>query len=299
MCKIVRTNNRPRAFTVLELLIVTAVVGMIIAILLPALTVAREAARCVQCKNNMRELSVAIQLYHDGAKQLPTAWSMASDKASGYGWIVPLLPHLEHVNLRQSIDCKLPVAAQENAAARNSDLPLLRCPSDILEPTFLLIAGGHHVVTIPTRAMSKGPLNHAANSLPLRLPTTNYLGVFGTIEADDTFPAPSGDGAIVADRIVRYADLQRGQSHTIIIGERTTAMAPSTWYGVHFKGEDAACRLVGSAITSPNCRSCDECEFSSRHSGGTNFVWADGHVSLVEDHIDPHEYRRLSQRRTN
>jgi prepilin-type processing-associated H-X9-DG protein len=131
----------------------------------------------------------------------------------------------------------------------------------------------------------------------VRLPTANYLGVFGTLEADETFPAPAGDGPIVSHRIVRFVDLQRGTSHTIIVGERPTAMVPSTWYGVNFKGEDAACRLVGSAITSPNCESCDECEFGSRHSGGSNFAWADGHVTLVHDDIDRNEYQLLSKRR--
>jgi prepilin-type processing-associated H-X9-DG protein len=76
-------------------------------------------------------------------------------------------------------------------------------------------------------------------------------------------------------------------------------MAPSTWLGVNFRGEDAACRLVGSAITSPNCMSCDECEFSSRHRGSANFVCADGHVDVVADDISPIEYQRLAKRRAN
>jgi prepilin-type processing-associated H-X9-DG protein len=123
------------------------------------------------------------------------------------------------------------------------------------------------------------------------------LGVFGTVEADDSYPAPFGDGSIISGRRVRFTELERGQCHTLLVGERTAAMAPSTWLGVDFHGEDAACRLVGSAMTSPNCVSCDECEFSSRHWKGTNFVWADGHVDLVVDDISPVEYRRLAKRR--
>ena len=122
------------------------------------------------------------------------------------------------------------------------------------------------------------------------------MGVYGTVEADETFPAPAGDGPIIADRAVRYADLQRGQSHTLLVGERPASMVPSTWFGVNFQGEDAACRLVGSAITSPSCESCDECEFGSRHSGGSNFAWADGHVCLVTSDIEPREYQLLAKR---
>jgi prepilin-type processing-associated H-X9-DG protein len=140
-------------------------------------------------------------------------------------------------------------------------------------------------------------LSNAPVSL-IRLPAANYLGVFGTVEADESFPAPAGDGTIVASRAVRFADLERGQSHTLIVGERTAAVAPSTWFGVDFRGEDAACRLVGSAITAPNCGSCDECEFGSRHAGGANFAWADGHVALLPDDIDTHEYQLLAKRRT-
>jgi prepilin-type processing-associated H-X9-DG protein len=140
--------------------------------------------------------------------------------------------------------------------------------------------------------------NATSGAPPLAsLPTANYVGVFGTLEADETFPAPRGDGPIVGDRAVRFSDLERGQSKTLLVGERTTAMVPTTWLGVNFHGEDAACRLVGSAMTSPNCDFCDECEFASRHSGGANFVWADGHVSLVPAEIDADEYQALAKRR--
>ncbi len=130
----------------------------------------------------------------------------------------------------------------------------------------------------------------------MRLPSANYVGLFGTIEPDDGYPPPPGDGVIVVGQVVRLANLQRGSSQTLVMGERATATIPSTWLGVDFRGEDAACRLVGSAMTSPNCATCDECEFSSRHVGGAMFLWADGHVDLVPHDIDAAIYRRLAQR---
>jgi prepilin-type processing-associated H-X9-DG protein len=287
------SSERWKAFTVLELLVVVAIVGTLLALLLPALMAARESGRCVQCKSNLREISLAVQHHHDATKKLPSAWTSPSDHTTGYGWAVALLPYLEDAALFQSINLKSPVTAPQNELARNTDLPLLRCPSDITDPNFDLMPeppGVHH----------RGSKSAAVidNSKPLvRLPAANYVGVFGTVEADETFPAPMGDGPIVFGRTVRFADLQRGQSHTIIIGERTTAMVPSTWFGVNFHGEDAACRIVGSAMTTPNCETCDECEFGSRHSGGSNFVWGDGHVSLLMNDIDPHEYQVLAQRR--
>jgi prepilin-type processing-associated H-X9-DG protein len=288
---------RRGALTILEVLIVVAIIGTLVGLLLPAIMAARDSSRCLQCKNNLREIGAAVQHFHDVAKRVPAAWTMAPDKASGYGWAVALLPYLEESNLGKRIDCRMPVAASQNEASRATDLAIMRCPSDISDPMFDLFAEtgtghDHHAIVQLSPNVSPG-------AFLVQLPAGNYLGVFGTLEADETVPAPLGDGAIVANRTVRLSDLERGQSHTILIGERTAAMAPSTWYGVDFHGEDAACRLVGSAISTPNCEPCDECEFGSRHSGGSNFVWADGHVSLVNKEIDPAEYQRFSKRQLN
>lgn len=292
-----RRTRRQRAFTILELLVVIAIVGAIVGMLLPALMAARESARCMQCKNSLREIGVAMQQHHDTAKRFPEAWKVASDKISGFGWAIALLPYLEESTLAKAINLKLPVSASQNDITRNTDLPIMRCPSDISDPSFELLPEP----TVPGALAKDSHASSASNqnvSL-VRLPTANYVGVFGTLEADETFPAPAGDGPIVSNRAVRITDLQRGASHTIIVGERPAAMVPSTWFGVNFKGEDAACRLVGSAITSPNCEPCDECEFGSRHSGGSNFAWADGHVTLVHNDIDRAEYQLLSKRRMN
>lgn len=288
---------RRRAFTILELLVVVAIIGMLVGLLLPAIMWARESSRCIECKNNLRQIGVAVQHYHDVAKKVPSAWTMSPDNVSGYAWAVALLPYLEENNLQKNINCSLSVASSPNEHGRTTDLAIMHCPSDISDPMFDLFAEdgvGHDHHAIPKITPSVAP-----GAFLTHLPAANYVGVYGTLEADETFPAPAGDGAIVANRTIRFSDLERGQSHTIIVGERTTAMVPSTWYGVDFHGEDAACRIVGSAISSPNCHACDECEFGSRHAGGSNFVWADGHVSLVEHDIDAAQYQRLSKRRAD
>ena len=73
---------------------------------------------------------------------------------------------------------------------------------------------------------------------------------------------------------------------------------PSTWLGVELAGEDAAARLVGSALEGINNPLADEGDFSSRHPGGANFLWGDGHVSFVTEDVDLylyHEWSRLRQ----
>ncbi len=291
-------RNAHRAFTVLELIVVTAIIGGLIALLLPALMAAREAARNVQCLSNLRQIGMAMQLHHNATNCLPGAWISERDKSYGYGWAVALMPYLEQAALRKTIRCDLPVSASENDMARSADWQLMRCPSDISERSFELFAeNSRRPELILAMAAGTSPPASSVSELPIRLPTANYLGVYGTAEADDAYPPPPGDGAIVIGRPVRFVDLQRGQSNTLILGERTTARAPSTWLGVDFRGEDAACRLVGSAITAPNCSDCDECEFASRHPDGANFVWADGHAGNLSNDIDTREYQRLAKRR--
>jgi prepilin-type processing-associated H-X9-DG protein/prepilin-type N-terminal cleavage/methylation domain-containing protein len=276
-------------FTVLELLVALAVMAVLMAIVLPALSAAREAARRVQCTNHLKQIGLALHCYEDSFRCFPAGWQWEDSRQSAYGWAVPLLPYVEQRAVYELTDRTRPVTDPVNAEARTTTLDLMLCPSDIAAPRFelyeepspLILAAG----TIPV-----------TNSPLVDLPTANYVGVFGTPEADDSIPAPPGDGAFIESRPVRLAEFRRGLSQTLIVGERTMARVPSTWLGVDFRGADAACRLVGNAATRPNCAECDECEFDSRHAGGVNFLWGDGHVEFVAQGIDTREYRRLSQR---
>jgi prepilin-type processing-associated H-X9-DG protein/prepilin-type N-terminal cleavage/methylation domain-containing protein len=275
-------------FTILELLVALAVIGVLVSVVLPAVGAAREAARRVQCTSHLRQIGLALHCYEDGFRCLPSGWQWEASGNTGFSWAVPLLPLLEQRAAYELIDRNRPVGDPANDRARDVSLALWLCPSDLATPTFELFGEPD----TPWPASDTG-----GHPLPLtRLPTANYMGVFGTPEPDDSIPAPPGDGAFIESRGVRFAELQRGLSRTLLVGERTMARVPSTWLGVDFHGADAACRLVGNAATAPNCATCDECEFDSRHSGGANFLWADGHVSLIADTIDGDEYRRLARR---
>src|SRR5262245_4768957 len=89
-----------RAFTLVELLVIIAIIGILVAMLLPAVQAAREAARASQCKNNMRQLGLALHQYHDVMKQCPAGWiADAPEGEPGWGWNVALFPHMEQSNL--------------------------------------------------------------------------------------------------------------------------------------------------------------------------------------------------------
>lgn len=277
---IARDKHR-KGLTVLELLTSIAVISTLTALVLPAINSARESARRLQCSNNLRQVGLALHTYHDQYGSLTAGWQWGPHRRTAYGWAVPLLPGLEQNALASRIDRSRGVGDCRNAFARNRSLPVFLCPSDLAPPTFALYGGN-------TAAGRDVPL--------LTLPSSNYVGVFGTREPDDGFPPPRGDGAFFSCMPARFADFRRGLSNTIFVGERPAATVPSTWLGVDFRGEDAACRILGQVDTGPNHASGDECEFGSRHPGIANFLWGDGRVTGVSDSVDAEVYRRLARR---
>lgn len=293
---------RRSAFTVLELLVTISIIGILAGLLLPAVGAARESARRVQCTSHLREVGIALHNHHDANRNLPVGWTFDPTVESAYGWAVPLLPYLEQPALSAGIDMRKSVADPAHAIARSTPLEIMLCPSDITVPLFTLYeddevedededdkdGASSEVMPEAFESSVTGPL--------IQLPTANYVGMFGTIEADDSIPAPVGDGAFLENKTVRFRDFSRGLSNTIIVGERTMAQVPSTWLGVDLAGEDAAARLVGSALEGINNPLADEGDYSSRHPGGANFLWGDGHLSFITEDVDLrlyHEWSRL------
>ena len=121
-----------RGFTLIELLVVIAIIAVLIALLLPAVQQAREAARRSQCKNNLKQLGLALQNYHDGAKQFPVgAFSQGAAVGNGYGWHVSILPFIDQPALHKKFDPTgasyvLPITS---LAACLTQVPGFFCPS--------------------------------------------------------------------------------------------------------------------------------------------------------------------------
>ncbi len=292
----------------MELLVSVAIIGLLIALLLPAVMHARESARRLVCTSHLREVGLAIQNHHGSRQRLPQAWRLAEqDPEFGYGWATQILPELEEQDLARGFDFhRRPGSAAPQSVALAS-LPVLLCPSDLNEPTFDLAeeAEEDDAASSPSAAAASDAAARVAPQNLIALPTASYVGVFGTYEADefgeldDDGSQVIADGSVIHDRRVRFRDLRRGLGKTLLVGERMMSTVPSTWLGVDLRGEDAACRLVGSAMTRPNCGECDECEFTSRHAGGANFLWADGHVAMIDDSVDSELYREYARRAAN
>ncbi len=292
-------------FTVLELMVSMSLVALVLGLLLPAVMSLRETSRKMECSNRLRQLGLAVHAYHAQANRLPAAWSPVVDSERFVeAWSAQLLPYIEQQacadRLRSTPAANL---YQDPDKLAELQVPSFLCPSDIAAPCFALTYFDRPVsdTVLSTSAGLRSSSDHGS-AVPTFLPSANYIGVFGTVEADEfefaeTEPIqPYGDGSIVHDVRVRLDDLQHGTAQTIVVGERTMAKIPSTWWGVDLDGDDAGCRVAGSAITHPNCEVCDECEFSSRHVGGSMFLWGDGHVTLLTQSIDTEVYRGVAKR---
>ena len=128
-------------FTLVELLVVIAIIGILVGLLLPAVQAAREAARRMQCGNNIKNLALALHNYEGAHKRIPpagfhniygasTGWGAASDSTSwGPSWCVMVLPFIEQTNLHALIDFKQ-LRIRESDAAVNQSVPTFLCPSD-------------------------------------------------------------------------------------------------------------------------------------------------------------------------
>lgn len=296
------TSKSRRAFTLVELLVVIAIIGILVALLLPAVQAAREAARKTSCYNNMKQVGMALHMYHDTHKQLPAGWiaQLPGTQQSywfgepGWGWCARILPFMEQENLQDNlIDFESPISAPTNAQARLTAVPTFRCPSDIGGPTFVLPAGG------PYHGSGGG-------YQPLKLAKGNYMGVFGTWDfhevcepGEPDYNGCRGDGTFFLDRGVRLADITDGTSNTIVVGERSSKWAPSTWVGMVTGGDHAPARICGIGLFPPNSEEEEEHythNFSSFHPAGTNFLLGDGSVRLIAETIDMQVYVSLCTR---
>jgi prepilin-type N-terminal cleavage/methylation domain-containing protein len=125
-----------RAFTLVELLVVIAIIGILIALLLPAINAAREAARRVQCQNNLKQWALAVLNYESASSIFPPSCSF-KNKDPGVianakdNWVIFVLPFSEHVEIYKEINHDLPLSDAKNAAARSRVIPELLCPSDL------------------------------------------------------------------------------------------------------------------------------------------------------------------------
>lgn len=273
-------------FTLVEVLVVIAIIGVLVALIFPAVQSARESARRTRCRNSLNQIGIALQNYHESHTTFPPGWIGVTsglpdvNGVSGFGWASMILPALEQGSLYDQLLFGKPLTNTTNAAAHESSLSVYRCPSDI----------GSDRWEIRLAAGQSNP------DLPLELPTANYVGSFGSTdvgacESNLSGEACLGDGLFFLNSRVRAEHIFDGTSNTFLVGERKSDAnqidAPfTTWVGVARGGERNISRILGGPFE----------HFSSHHDGGAHMLFADGHVQLISGTIDRQLFANLSTR---
>jgi prepilin-type N-terminal cleavage/methylation domain-containing protein len=276
----------PRGFTLVEILVVIAIIGILIALLLPAVQMAREAARRMRCSNNLKQIGLAVHHYHDSHKTFPPGYICVEPDFEEWGWPVFLFPYLEEDVLYNDLDVnqtrlwqvftkEYPVEYGENYGETLLQAPLatFRCPSDKtanLLPAELRRYDGYHA----------RPGFEPA--------TSNYIGVSGLFDRAGTL---ENNGVLYGNSKVTFRDIPDGNSNTFMIGERDERCAAGAWCGNRdpFERGVLGAYYVQGRVSIPlnerNDTGDDSCRegFSSPHPGGGQFVFCDASVHFIDE----------------
>ena len=328
--------NRNQGFTLVELLVVIAIIGILIALLLPAVQAAREAARRMQCTNNLKQISLAAHQYHDMAGTFPPAflsgWNFTTPtvRKRGFSLYIHLLPFIEMGSLYDQWDFSDPdnafVGDLDSLAAKG---PNLLCPSEP-ESENPLDYGSKHI-----QGVEMPPRHIKVTSYCGNAGTRSYHPDSGFLQADGVFFMTGPNSQPKANQQpVRFADITDGASNTLFFGERSRSdpnydtFAEQGWdWNFRFYGNwCGASRLVVShntlssyspinyrlpfnyetrASANPPANSADDfdyyidmrlCAYGSSHPGGANISLADGSVRFFSETIPMATLRALSTR---
>lgn len=273
-------------FTLVELLVVIAIIGVLIALLLPAVQQAREAARRMQCSNNLKQIGLGLHNYHDTHNTLPplvvnpaadpddgdTSNPSGTDEVESWGWSAFLLPFIEQGALYDSAgigEGRLLEAELDDAI--NTVLPAFRCPSD-----------------------TGAAVGDAAQRL-LKGAGSNY-GVYNHSRSGRFRQADGGaDGAFYQNHGKKFRDITDGLSNTLAVGESASklngqTMCLKSWAGCQL-GQDGNCLdevgLSGRWPINDSSGTIDQkCEaMSSLHPGGGQVLLFDGSCRFLSENI--------------
>lgn len=319
-------TGKTKGFTLIELLVVIAIIAILIALLLPAVQQAREAARRTQCKNNLKQLGLALHNYHDTFSTFPPAHTrtQSASPATGAltGWRgfsahAMMLPYIEQANLYSQLNFNTYFDEASNTTARRTQLPAFLCPSDTPYP---------------------GSVDRGNNSYP---------GCMGPSLGQYVNPIGVRDGLFSFDVNVKMRDIHDGTANTIAFGEHLMGDNNNTSYrpgdvvrGIAYTGPvtkptQADLETYGMACVAgtgnhhshggrewaigmpaqtlfntaappnwkhPTCQPCTGCGWMdsqgmfparSRHVGGVQVTLADGSSRFVSENVDLATWQNL------
>jgi prepilin-type N-terminal cleavage/methylation domain-containing protein/prepilin-type processing-associated H-X9-DG protein len=269
------TSRARPGFTLIELLVVIAIIAVLIGMLLPAVQKTRESASRTTCKNQLKQIGLAMHNYLERHGAFPPGYSTGLDATGqetgpGWGWATYLLNDVEQDNVARQIRFDLEIGHSANATSRLSRIPLFRCPSDFAPVTFFT----------ETRS--------------IEVAHSNYVGVFGDNEID-TNPG-AGNGILFRNSRIRNTDVTDGLSNTLLVGERSSNLSLATWTGAVLGADESAALVLGTVDHQPNDPHAHAEDFWSRHTAGVNMLFADGSVQTIRNGISPSTWHGLATR---
>jgi prepilin-type N-terminal cleavage/methylation domain-containing protein len=301
--------SRPtaRAFTLVEVLVVVSIIGMLVALLLPAIQMARESARKTACANNLKQLGLAMHNFLDTEKAFPPGYVSLvledhDDGGPGWAWGSFLLPHFEeqiiyrHVNLTKTVD------DPDMEIVRMTSVPTFICPSDKNFQQIIDISGTHD------------------NHVICKMAAASYVASAGTVRPTCKICRDKFDGVFGRNRQIQPRELTDGLTKTLAAGERSTHWANVVMWGVvpfsavldnQKPGKMAAgpAYVLGTTFNEGFNIEDGEMEdhmvdtyaesFGSDHPGGCFFLFCDAGVRFVWDDSDPAVMNALSTRDGN
>jgi prepilin-type N-terminal cleavage/methylation domain-containing protein/prepilin-type processing-associated H-X9-DG protein len=289
---------KSRGFTLIELLVVIAIIAVLIALLLPAVQAAREAARRLQCNNNLKQLGLAVHNYASQVGAFPASLTpncTVTDPASGgiwfdyVGWAGAILPHIEQNPLYNSINFNLPAGHAANTTVAVTQLAALLCPSESIQER----PSGYY-----------GTLNYASNSggpAPIR----EWTGIL--VPGNPGVPDPMTDWINGSNAFFGFASLTDGTSNTAMLSEKLLGLASdvdvtrSSIYAVRSEFV-ASVDLPTTVIDTGNsklalqfvqaCQSIPGSQFDATGASNGNgwgwlFSWPEFSTMITYDHFMP------------
>ena len=308
MLKLVH-KRRFAGFTLVELLVVIAIIGILVALMLPAIQAAREAARRSQCVNNLKQVGLGIENYENALKHYPPGrkgcdnittppcQGDTQDERVGTSAFVLILPYIEFGSLYKSIDFKTglfsaayppPMTPQNQFAVRQRP-DVFVCPSDPAKPFFRYQPSG-------ATLSDWGDLATGSYAMVGGDKGPDY-GTSDEIKVNNT-------GMFLYKRNILRREVIDGSSHTIFVGEvilGDTNQSFCAWtYGNRLNSFRYTTNPIntppGQGITAVSNTIPYNGAFISKHKGGANFVYGDGHVDFITENIALDVYRALSTR---
>ena len=290
--KISSRSSSRTGFTLVELLVVIAIIGVLVALLLPAVQAAREAARRMQCSNNLKQIGLGFHNYHDANKKLPPAQDYGNPVVNnstrpGWAWSAFIMPYLEGNAAYEQIDFEKRLFEGNHPELLANPVAIALCPSDQSEPVRPDFPGP---TAIPIQAAS----SYAVTYGPFDIDNGVYRG----------YPERMR-GCFFYNTEVEFREVTDGLSNTILAGELTFKEHlvlddrktdwNGYWYGRH-DGRNSrgtawfVLSLNRSAITRMNApgqaQGVLRKGFHGSHPGGVQFLFGDGAVRYISETIN-------------